>query len=234
MPASNAPETALIVGVGAGLGAALARHFAARGLRLVLAARDTVKLEELCGETGAEAVTCDAADPRLVEALFAAVDRHLGRLDICVYNPGRRLRGAITELDREEVLEALRITAFGGFLVGQQAAMRMVARGRGCILFTGASASLEGPAGAAPFAMGRFALRGLAQSMARELHPRGVHVAHVVIDGRIRGAARPEPPERPDSMLDPAAIAATCWHLATQHRSAWSDEVVVRPWVEPF
>ena len=234
MPETDRPRTALVVGAGRGLSAAIARRFAREGLRLVLAARDTAKLEALCGETGAEAITCDVADPELVAALFASVDRHLGSLDVCVYNPGRRLRGPIAELDPAEVMEAFRVTAFGGFLVGQQAARRMVAAGRGCILFTGASASVKGFAGSAPFAMGKFALRGLAQSMARELHPRGVHVAHVVIDGQIRSATRPEPPERPDSMLDPDAIAASYWHLATQPRSAWSDELVLRPWVEPF
>ncbi len=234
MPETDRPRTALVVGAGSGLSAAIARRFAREGLRLVLAARDTAKLEALCGETGAEAITCDVADPELVAALFASVDRHLGSLDVCVYNPGRRLRGPIAELDPAEVMEAFRVTAFGGFLVGQQAARRMVAAGRGCILFTGASASVKGFAGSAPFAMGKFALRGLAQSMARELHPRGVHVAHVVIDGQIRSATRPEPPERPDSMLDPDAVAASYWHLATQPRSAWSDELVLRPWVEPF
>ncbi len=228
------PRTALIVGVGAGLGAALARRFAGEGLRLVLAACDTVKLEALCGRTGAEAITCDAADPDLVAALFDAVDRHLGPLDLCVYDPGRRLRGPLLELDPAAVLEALRVDAFGGFLVGRQAARRMAPRGRGCILFTGASAGLKGRPGSAPFAMGKFALRGLAQSMARELHPRGVHVAHVVIDGRIRGGDRPEPATPPDSALDPEAVAAAYRHLATQHRSAWSDELVLRPWVELF
>lgn len=228
------PKTGLIVGVGSGLSAAVARRFAREGVKLVLAARDIGKLEELCAETGAEAASCDVTDPVMVDALFHTVDAHLGALDLCVYNPSRRVRGPLVELDRDEVRRALEVSAYGGFLVAQQAARRMLPRQRGCILFTGASASVKGYARSAPFAMGKFALRGLAQSMARELHPAGVHVAHVVIDGAIRNPGRTEPPGRPDSMLDPDAIAETYWQLATQHRSAWADEIALRPWVEPF
>jgi NAD(P)-dependent dehydrogenase (short-subunit alcohol dehydrogenase family) len=126
------------------------------------------------------------------------------------------------------------VTAFGGFLVAQEAARRMLPHRHGAILFTGASASLKGYAQSAPFAMGKFALRGLAQSMARELSPQGIHVAHVVIDGGIRSARRQEPADRPDSMLDPDAIAATYLHLLQQPRSAWTWEIEVRPWTESF
>jgi len=227
------PKTGLIVGVGPGLSAALARRFAAAGVRLLLAARDIGKLEKLCAETGAEAVSCDATDPEMVAALFCTVDDHLGPLDLCVYNAGLRLRGAIGELDPAAVERALRVNAFGGFLVAQQAVRRMLPRGQGCLLFIGATASLEGRAHSAPFAMGKFALRALAQALARELHPQGIHVIHLVIDGRIRRPGE-GPGEPPDSTLDPADIAEAAWHLATQPRSAWSDEIVLRPWVEPF
>jgi NAD(P)-dependent dehydrogenase (short-subunit alcohol dehydrogenase family) len=144
------------------------------------------------------------------------------------------VRGPIAELDPAEVQRALMVSAYGGFLVGQLAARAMLARGQGCILFTGASASVKGYAQSAPFAMGKFALRGLAQSMARELQPRGIHVAHVVIDGGIRSAGRAEPVDKPDSMLDPDAIAETYMQLIAQPRSAWAWEIELRPWVERF
>lgn len=227
------PKSGLIVGTGPGLSAALARRFAAAGVRLVLAAREIGKLEELCAETGAEAVSCDATDREMVEALFRTVDDRLGPLDLCVYNAGLRLRGPVAGLDPAAVERALAVNALGGFLVAQQAVRRMLPRGRGCLVFTGATASLEGRAHSAPFAMGKFALRGLAQALARELHPQGIHVVHLVIDGRIRRPGE-GPGEPPDSTLDPADIAETAWHLVTQPRSAWSDEIVLRPWVEPF
>ncbi len=126
------------------------------------------------------------------------------------------------------------MTAFGGFLVAQEAARRMLPKATGAILFTGASASVKGYAQSAPFAMGKFALRGLAQSMARELSPQGIHVAHVVVDGGIRSAHRPEAADRPDATLDPDAIAASYLHLLQQPRSAWSWEIEVRPWGEKF
>jgi NAD(P)-dependent dehydrogenase (short-subunit alcohol dehydrogenase family) len=132
------------------------------------------------------------------------------------------------------VAKAIEITAFGGFLVAQAAVKRMLRKGEGAVLFTGASASVKGSAQSAPFAMGKFALRGLAQSMARELQPKGIHVAHVVVDGGIRSARRVEPPDAPDSLLDPDAIAESYWHLLQQPRSAWSWEIEVRPWVEKF
>ena len=221
---------ALVVGAGPGLSASFARLLAREGFEVALAARDTGKLEALARETGGSAHGCDAADPAQVAALFNAV----GPQDVVLYNPSFRVRGPLLDLKPEDVAKALAVTAFGGFLVGQAAAREMVARGSGCILFTGASASVKGYAQSAPFAMGKFALRGLAQSMARELHPKGVHVAHVVVDGGIRAAGRADPPDAPDSTLDPDAIAQTMLHLLRQPRSAWTDEVAVRPWVERF
>ena len=225
--------SALIVGAGSGLSASLARAFTREGMRVALAARDTGKLQDLARETGARAYACDAAQREAVEALFAALD-DAGAPDVVVYNASRRARGPVAELDPAEVEQAIAVTAFGGFLVAQAAVRRMLKRGRGAILFTGASASVKGYAQSAPFAMGKFALRGLAQSMARELAPRGIHVAHVVIDGGIRSAHRAERPDRPDSLLDPDAIAETYVHLLRQPRSAWTWEIELRPWVENF
>ena len=222
---------ALIIGAGEGLSASLARLLAREGYAVALAARNTAKLAALCAETGAEAHACDATDAAAVAALFEAA----GDAEVVVYNPSYRTRGPIAELEPEEVQRSLQVCAFGAFLCAQQAARRMLAAGRGTILLTGASAGVKGYAQSAPFAMGKFALRGLAQSMARELHPRGVHVGHIVVDGGIRSARRPEPPDGAgDTMLDPDASAATCLHLIRQPRSAWSWEIEVRPWVERF
>jgi NAD(P)-dependent dehydrogenase (short-subunit alcohol dehydrogenase family) len=227
-------RSALIVGVGDGLSASLARLLAARGARLMLAARDVAKLAPLVAATNAQSFGCDAGDPARVDALFAATDAAIGAPDLVIYNASRRVRGPITTLDPAEVEAAIRISAFGAFLVAQAAAKRMLAARRGCILLTGASAGVKGFAQSAPFAMGKFALRGLAQSLARELHPQGIHVAHVVIDGGIRSTRRPPDPEAPDALLDPDAIAEAYWQLAIQPRSAWAWEIELRPWVETF
>ena len=226
--------TALIVGAGSGLSASLARLFAREGLRVALAARNAEKLGDLKSSLGAEAFACNAADAGDVARLFEAVEKRLGAPDIVVYNASGRLRGPFVDLNPTEVERAIAVSAFGGFLVAQQAARRMLAKGRGAILFTGASASVKGYAQSAPFAMGKFALRGLAQSMARELAPQGIHVAHFVIDGAIRNPGRSEAPDKPDSMLDPDAIAETYLHILRQPRSAWTWEVELRPWVEKF
>jgi NAD(P)-dependent dehydrogenase (short-subunit alcohol dehydrogenase family) len=222
-------ETALIVGAGSGLSASLARLLAKEGLGVTLAARRTDKLAALAGETGARTIACDASRPDDVAALFAALP---APPDLVVYNPSYRQRGSITELDPAEVLKALLISCYGGFLVGQQAARLMLAQGRGTILFTGASASVKGYPRSAPFAMGKFGLRGLAQSMARELAPQNIHVAHIVIDGGIKAPGRTAEP--PDALLDPDAIAGAYLALHRQHRSAWTAELELRPWTETF
>jgi NAD(P)-dependent dehydrogenase (short-subunit alcohol dehydrogenase family) len=227
-------KTALIVGAGEGLSASLARLFGSNGIRVALAARKIEKLGALCHETGARAYACNAADADDVERLFGLVEREIAAPDIVVYNASGRTRGPFIDLVPAEVAQAIMVSGFGGFLVAQQAARRMLPNKHGAILFTGASASVKGYAQSAPFAMGKFALRGLAQSLARELSPQGVHVAHFVIDGGIRSAARTEPAERPDSMLDPDAIALSYWNVLQQPRSAWSWEVELRPWVEKF
>jgi NAD(P)-dependent dehydrogenase (short-subunit alcohol dehydrogenase family) len=227
-------RTALIVGAGPGIGAALARALMAAGLEVALAARDIDNLTALAAETGARAFAADAGDPAAVAGLFAAVDAALGAPDVVVYNASGRTRGPIADLDPEAVRQALTVSAFGGFLAVQQAARRMVPQGRGAILLTGATAGVKGFAQSAAFAMGKFALRGLAQSAARELMPKGIHVAHFVIDGGVRSARRPDPAERPDSTLDPDAIARSYLDVLRQPRSAWSFEVELRPWVETF
>ena len=232
--ASPTYTSALIVGAGTGLSASLARLLAREGLAVAIAARDAAKLAPLCAETGARAFACDAQEETQVQRLFADVDREQGAPDVVIYNASARSRGPFVDLVPAEVQRALQVTAFGAFLVARQAAVRMVPKGRGAILFTGASASIKGYAQSAPFAMGKFALRGLAQSLARELSPQGIHVAHFVIDGGIRGAGHGEDPEKPDALLDPDAIALTYLNILRQPRSAWTSEIELRPWVERF
>ncbi|WP_299684972.1 SDR family NAD(P)-dependent oxidoreductase [uncultured Tateyamaria sp.] len=229
--------TAVIIGAGRGLSASLARKLAERGHPVVLGARNVAKLDDLVAETGAQAVAVDGSDAPSMDALFAGID---GRIDVAIYNPSARARAPVADLDPEEVRRALEVTAFGSFLLGRAAAGRMLAQdpvdgARGTILFTGASAGVKGFAQSAPFAMGKFAQRGLAQSMARELHPQGVHVAWVNIDGGISNVARAErTDDGTDNMLDPDAIADAYLGLIDQHRSAWSNEIALRPWVERF
>jgi NAD(P)-dependent dehydrogenase (short-subunit alcohol dehydrogenase family) len=231
---TNRFNTALIVGAGSGLSAALARALAKDGIKVALAARSTGDLEPLVKETGARAFACDASERAQVDKLFADVDAALGAPDVVIYNASFRTRGPFVELDPADVEKSLAVTAYGAFLVAQQAARRMLPHKHGAIMLTGASAGVKGYPQSAPFAMGKFALRGLAQSMARELSPQGIHVIHVVVDGGIRSDRRPDPAGNPDSMLDPDAIAATYIHLLHQPRSAWAWEIEVRPWVEKF
>ena len=224
-------ELALIVGAGPGLSASLARLCARKGMRVALAARKIGKLSALAEEAGASVHACDASRREDVDALFDAVLDAEGVPDLVVYNPSARVRGAVADLDPEAVERAIAITAYGGFLVARRAAIAMRERGSGSIQFTGASASVKGYPESGCFAMGKFALRGLAQSMARELAPKGVHVAHFVIDGGIESQVRV--PDH-DEWLDPDAIAQTYLNVHRQHRSAWTWEVELRPWVERF
>ncbi|RZJ99588.1 MAG: SDR family NAD(P)-dependent oxidoreductase [Novosphingobium sp.] len=226
--------TALIVGAGAGISASFARALAAKGVKVALAARDVAKLAPLAEEIGAVALPVDASDPAAVQALFSEVESRIGVPEIVLYNASGRVRGAIAELDPEAVRRAIEVSAFGGFLVVQEAAKRLLPRGAGAILLTGATASVKGFAQSSAFAIGKFGLRGLAQSAARELSPQGIHVAHFVIDGAVRSATRPDPAEAPDSTLDPDDIAQAYLSVLTQPRSAWSWEVELRPWVERF
>jgi len=232
--AETSYRTALIVGVGAGLSASLARLFTHAGMKVALAARRAADLAALAKETGGKTFACDATKRPEVVKLFADVEAALGPPDVIVYNASYRTRGPLVDLDPAEVERSIAVSAFGGFLVAQEAVKRMLPHSHGAILFTGASASVKGYAQSAPFAMGKFALRGLAQSMARELGPQGIHVAHIVIDGGIRSAQRPDPAGKPDSLLDPNAIAQTYLDLLRQQRSAWAWEIELRPWVEKF
>ncbi|RXT46324.1 oxidoreductase [Bosea sp. Tri-44] len=224
-------RSALIVGAGSGISASVARALAAQGIKVGLAARNTEKLAALAAETGAATFAVDASDPAAVAGLFEAAEARIGEPDIVIYNASGRLRGPIAELDPAGVAQALAVTAYGAFLVTQQAAKRMLPHGRGAILLTGATAGIKGFALSAPFAMGKFALRGLAQSAARELGPKGIHVAHFVIDGAVRSTRHPD---AGDNTLDPDAIAQSYLDVLRQPRSAWSLEVELRPWVENF
>ena len=228
-------ETALIVGAGPGLSASLARRLANENVKVALAARDIGKLSGLVAETGAKAYGCDAVVPSQVAGLFKSVTADLGEPDLVVYNASNRVRGPVIDLDPEAVLTAIKISCYGGFLVAQQAAKQMVPRGNGAIFLTGASAGVKGYANSSTFAMGKFGLRGLAQSLARELHPRNIHVAHFVIDGGIgKGPDDPRNDRGPDGLLRPDSIAETYYSFWRQPRDAWAWEIELRPWVEKF
>jgi NAD(P)-dependent dehydrogenase (short-subunit alcohol dehydrogenase family) len=221
-------QTALIVGAGSGLSASLARLLESDGFRVALAARNPEKLAGF-------SLRCDATEAAQVEDTFKAVEAKWGVPDLVVYNASYRTRCPFVELKAEEVRKTIEVTAYAGFLVAQAAAKRMLLRGSGAIFFTGASASVKGYPQSAPFAMGKFALRGLAQSMARELAPKNIHVAHFVIDGGIRTQNDQRAPERgDDGMLLPDEIAKSYLQVYRQHRSAWSWELELRPWVEKF
>ena len=228
-------QHAVIIGVGDGISAALARELA-KDHALTLAARNGDRMREVAEDTKAETVLLDATDEAAVEVLFNDLPT---APRVVIYNPSARVRGPVADLDANEVRNALDVTAIGAFLTGKHAARRMLASEpldgvRGTILFTGASAGVKGFPRSAPFAMGKFAQRGLAESMARELHPQGIHVAWINIDGAILNPGRREPADKPGSMLRPEAIAKTYRHLIEQDRSAWSNEIAVRPWVERF
>ena len=227
-------KRALIVGAGHGLSASLTRLLSHEGMSLALAAREPSKLAALCAETGAKAFACDAQEEDQVTRLFDALEQSGNVPDVVIYNASSRTRGAFTALDPASVRRALLVNGFGAFLVAQRAVSGMLVNGEGAFLFTGASASIKGYAESAPFAMGKFALRGLAQSMARELAPKGIHVAHFVIDGVIRPRGPAASPDPQDSMLDPDAIARTYLQVLAQPRSAWTWEIELRPWLERF
>ena len=194
----------------------------------------TARARAVADETGATLHRCEAGSISDVAALFAALDDGPGTPDLVVYNPSARLRGPVTELDPEETRRAIEVTCFGAFLVAQQAARRMLARGSGSIFFTGASAGVKGFANSSVFAMGWVGLRGLAQSLARELHPQNIHIGHFVIDGGIRSDRPDRQDDGGDGMLDPDAIADSYMQFHAQHRSAWAWEIELRPWVERF
>jgi len=228
---------ALIVGAGSGVSASLARALYKRDHEIILVARDTSDLADLAKETDAHLVNCDAKDAQGVENLFRQIDALPGELEVAIYNPSARVRGPIHDLEPDAVLNALQVTAYGAFLMAHHASGRMLENGRGTLLFTGASAGVKGFAQSAPFAMGKFALRGLCQSLARELHPQNIHVGHIVIDGGIDGTpqrGRVNEVEGKDNTLNPDALAESYMYLMDQHRSAWTWELEIRPWIEKF
>ena len=225
-------KSVLIVGAGNGLSASLSRAFHARGNHVVLVARNTKKLTSLASEVNADMYSCDVSDASAVQLLFSDLVDY--ELDTVIYNPSYRASGNLVDLDVNEVQKAIQVCAYGGFLVAQQGVKKMLQSGGGNILFTGASASIKGFARSAPFAMGKFALRGLAQSMARELAPQNIHVAHFVIDGGILSVDKVEDGIGQDSFLDPDEIAKNYVHVANQSCSAWTWEIELRPWSERF
>ena len=228
-------KSVLIVGAGSGLSASLAHLFSSEGMAIALAARNIEKLSDIAAETAANLYKCNAADPTSVSHLFETLDKDIGTPDIVIYNPSASVRGPIQDLDSEKAREAINVTSFGAFLVAQQAASRMLKRGSGSIFFTGATAGIKGFANSSVFAMGKFGLRGLAQSLARELHPKNIHIGHFIIDGGIKNANRSERRDSgDDNMLDPDAIAKTYLEFHRQHRSSWSWEIELRPWLESF
>ena len=228
-------ETALIVGAGPGLSSSLTYLLLKNKFKVAIAARNVVKLATLAETSNVDVFACDASNINQVQTLFKKLDKTLGTPDLVIYNPSARVRGGIVEVDPEDTQKAINITCFGAFLVAQEAAKRMVKRGSGSIFFTGASASVKGYANSSVFAMGKFGLRGLAQALARELHPQNIHIGHFIIDGGIKADHRPERNDPGnDSMLDPEAIAETYLQFHRQHRSSWSWEIELRPWLETF
>ena len=232
-------KIALIVGAGSGNSAAFARALAAEDYKVGLAARNIAKLDALCAKIGAHAITCDATSAESVRDLFDSMQQAMGTPDVVLYNASAYTAGPITNLDPELVLDSLMQTAYGAFLVAQQAAIGMKQLGGGALFFTGATASIKGFPNFAPFAMGKFALRGLAQSLARELGPENIHVAHFIIDGGIAAPGRDltdadADRNADDAELEPDAIARTYMAVLNQHRSAWTQEIDLRPWVEKF
>ncbi len=230
-------DVAVVVGVGPGLGAALCRRFVKAGLLVAAVARDKDRVTTIAKELGARGYGCDATNENSVIELFAAVKRDFGEPALIVYNAGAFLPRSVIETEAAEFERCWRIGCFGGVLVGREAARAMVPRTRGTILFTGATASLRGGANFANLAVGKFGLRALAQSMARELGPKGIHVAHVIIDGQIAAEHRPGRSQRdrgPDAFLHDESIAEVYWQLHTQPRNAWTLEMDLRPWVEKF
>ena len=228
-------ETALIVGAGPGLSSSLTYLLLKNKFKVAIAARNVAKLTTLAETSNVDVFTCDASNINQVQTLFKKLDKTLGTPDLVIYNPSARVRGGIVEVDPEDTQKAINITCFGAFLVAQEAAKRMVKRGSGSIFFTGASASVKGYANSSVFAMGKFGLRGLAQALARELHPQNIHIGHFIIDGGIKADHRPERNDLgDDSMLKPEAIAETYLQFHRQHRSSWCWEIELRPWLETF
>ena len=228
-------KSILIIGGGFGLSWSIARLFSKEGMDVSIASRNIEKYANLDSEIKLNLYNCDASIIEDVNKLFENIDKNTGTPDLVVYNPSARVRGPIGELNPNEVKKALEITSFGGFLVAQESAKRMMKRGSGSIFFTGATAGVKGFPNSSVFAMGKFALRGLAQSLARELHPKNIHIGHFVIDGGIsKSKYFGNNNNENDALLDPDEIAKTYLNFYKQNKSAWSWEIEIRPWVEKF
>ena len=228
-------DVILIVGAGPGLGASIGRCFAAEGFKVAVASRTQAKIDGVAASIdGARAYICDATNEASVHALYDQVTADLGTPNVAVFNASGRVRKSVLDIEADEFINAWMAACHGGFLVGREAARRMVPKSAGTILFTGATASVKSNAMSAGFAVGKFGLRALAFSMARELGPKGVHVGHVIVDGGIRADHRPDDLDVADKWMNPDDIAESYWHLHAQRRSSWTVEVDVRPWVETF
>ena len=221
-------EVVLIVGVGPGLSSSIARLCASRKMKVILAARDIEKLENLKKDIDAITISCDASDIKSVQNLFKEVDK-IGVPNLVIYNPSMRVKGSITEIDAIKVQKAINVTCFGAFLISQETSKRMLERKSGSIFFTGATAGVKGFANSSAFAMGKFALRGLAQSLARELHPQNIHIGHFVIDGAIG-----REPYGDYQTMHPDEIAKSYLSFYDQEKSAWAWEIELRTSVEKF
>tara|TARA_B100001123_G_C15238935_1_gene998302 strand:- start:576 stop:1247 length:672 start_codon:yes stop_codon:yes gene_type:complete len=221
-------EIVLIVGAGPGLSTSLARLCASNNMKVILAARNIDKLNDLKNEIKATSISCDSSNIESVKKLFQEVDK-IGIPNLVIYNPSIRIKGPITELDPNKTQEAINVTCFGAFIVSQEAAKRMLKRKSGSIFFTGASAGVKGFPNSSVFAMGKFGLRGLAQSLARELHPQNIHIGHFVIDGAIN-----DEPYGEYQTIHPDEIAKTYLQFHHQDKSAWAWEIELRTSVEKF
>ena len=223
-------ESVLIVGTGPGLGSSLARLCASKGMKVILASRNFEKLKDLKKEIEAETLVCDVSNVKDVSNLFKQTDKLIGIPNLVIYNASSRpKKSSVVELDPIETQKSINITCFGAFLVAQEAAKRMLKRKSGSIFFTGATGGVKGFANSSVFAMGKFGLRGLAQSLARELHPQGIHIAHFVIDGAIN-----KEPYVDYQTMHPDEIAKTYLQFYHQDKSAWAWEIELRTSVEKF
>src|SRR6266404_1668750 len=248
MTESGKSGVALLVGAGDAIGAAVARRFAAGGYHVCVARRDAEKarsvVQEIAASGGvAHAVGTDVRNEEAVQALFSQVETELGPVEVCLFNAGANVKTPLIETSGRLFFKAWELACYGGFLTGREAARYMVPRGRGTILFTGATASLRGGSGFAAFAAAKFGLRAVAQSMARELGPKNIHVAHLVIDSGVDTAWVRERREKlwgkealdnPDLLMPPASVAASYWQLYQQPRSAWTFELEIRPFGEKW
>jgi NAD(P)-dependent dehydrogenase (short-subunit alcohol dehydrogenase family) len=246
MTGSGKSGVALLVGAGDAIGAAVARRFAAGGCSVCVARRDPEKsrsiVQEIVASGGvARAVGTDVRNEAAVQKLFSDVEAELGPVEVCLFNAGANVKAPLIETGARLFFKAWELACYGGFLAGREAARYMVPRGRGTILFTGATASVRGGSGFAAFAAAKFGLRALAQSMARELAPKNIHVAHLIIDGAIDseaihrrlGAATGTLPDMlPDSLIQTRSVAEAYWALHNQSRDGWTHELDIRPYVE--